>query len=558
MTGSTRRLFWAAGLFALLIAVAVMVENSQFSRAKRQFQTQAVPAEMLDGSATGRLFRQLGLLNVIPNHGDRFKPSVPGRLDWGQGLFPRRRQVGLHLYSTEAMSAAELLSTTVMDPAVLASGLPIVSLYVLPRDLHDPERGLYHHVVEKGRKWERQAFVSYFDGGRLVFGSGVGLRLHGGYARHLPRKSFRLLFRADYGQPAFPPGVLFSDGIEPVTAFVLDADNGDAKQLIDPVALDVARMIGAIAPETRLVRLFLNGAAMGTYVAMEHVSRRYMRAHYGHDNFTMVRSKHFEKVSGEGYDYWLFHLWVKQNDFTMAELAQRVDVENFARWVISTLLNLTVDHDQGPVLRDDSVPGGRWFYINWDMDNSFGLDGRMGPRPWESDQVPVIGLGTTRQTMMLRLHNDPRWRAYFTRLFVDVLNHQFTPTRVEQLLQHYEATVERFELGEPGRRVMAVIRKVLEHRPEVMRSWLRKTYDLAPAHKVTVSAPPGVDLHIDGYTYRGPYVGWYFADMPVTVSAGEKSDAMAWRVNGKRIAQAQLRLATIARDTVIESVTVGR
>lgn len=366
----------------------------------------------------------------------------------------------------------------------------------------------------------------------------MGLRLHGGYARHLPRKSFRLLFRRDYGQPAFPTGALFSDSIEPVTSFVLDADNGDATQLIDPIALDVARMIGAVAPETRPVRLFLNGEAMGTYVAMEHVSRRYMRAHYGHDNSTIVRSQHFEKVSGEGYDYWLFHRWAKQNDFTMAELAQRVDIENFVRWVISTLLNLTVDHDQGPVVRYDSVPGGRWFYINWDMDTSFGVGGRMGPRPWESDHVPAIGLGTTRQTMMLRLHKDPRWHAYFNRLFVDILNHEFKSTRVQDLLQQYDATVERFELGEPGRGVMAIVRKVLEHRPQVMRSWLRNTYGFAPAHKVTLSVPPDLELEIDGYAYRGPYVGWYFADMPVTVSVAQTPKPMAWRVNEKQIAQA--------------------
>jgi hypothetical protein len=462
---------------------------------------------------------------------------------------------------TELKHSRQLPSISSVPEHAVADGLPILSISIPERDLHDKRRGLYRNILKKGRAWERQAFVSYFNDGVLKFSSGVGLRLHGGRSRHAERKSFRLMFRDEYGADRFPAGELFSPGIDPLTSFVLDAAKDDATQLVDPIALDIARMIGAIAPETAPVRFYLNGTYMGVYFAMEHISRRYLRAHYGHDNFTMVRIKHLETVSGRGDDYRRFAAWVKQTDFNMAELAQRVDLENFARWVISVLLCLTVDHDQGPVIRDDS-PGsdGRWFYINWDMDTSFGVAGRWGPEPWEQDGVRVFGLGTTRKTMLTRMHkNDPEWRRYFLRLLVDILNHEMTPAKVQALNAHYESIVERFELGEPGRHVLSVVGKVLEHRPRVMRGWVLKHFDVEDARRLEVRVPEELELSIDGYPRRGPYVGWYFPDMPITIRPSSADSAIrGWLVDGEAREGPDLTLTGLMHDVVIEPLLANQ
>lgn len=544
-------------LFLLIVGAVLLVQVTDLHTARQEMQTRSVPSDMLAGTATGGALARLGLLNVVPNQGERYAPTQPGELDLGTGLFPSRRQVGLHLYSTTPVPGSELPSTTSVPDNEIAQGLPIMSVSVLERDLYDEQRGLYRNILEKGREWERQAFVSYFNDGGLVFGSAVGLRLHGGVSRHAEKKSFRLLFRDEYGTDRFPAGALFSAGIDPLTSFVLDAAKEDATQIVDPIALDVSRMVGAIAPETRPVRFFLNGMDMGVYVAMEHVSPRYMRAHYGHDDFTVVRTKLFEKVSGDGYDYWLFHQWTKGTTFTMEELSERVDIENFSRWLISSLLCLTMDHDQGPVVRNDRQGAdGRWFFINWDMDTSFGVGGRWGERPWEVDDVPVFGLGTTRQTMLTRLHEDPEWRRYFPRLFTDVLNHELTPARVDALMKRYESIVQRFGLGEPGHRVLRIVRRVLEHRPEVMREWMRKKFQIAePAHRFAVAAPDDLRLNIDGYPEHGAYTGWYFPGMKVTVDPGDDADRIqGWLVNGERHEGLSLQIDSVTDDLVAEPI----
>ncbi len=548
-----------AGLFLLIVAAAMLVEYTGLQQTQKHFQTQQIPANMLADTRSGGVLTRLGLLNVAPNEENRYAITQPGELNLGTGVFPSRRQVGAHLYSTRPAPPEDLPSTTSVPARAIAEGLPIMSVSILERDLHDEQRGLYPNNMKKGRDWERRGFVSYFDGGRLEFGSGVGIRLHGGASRKTEKKSFRLMFRNEYGADRFPPGLLFDPAIDPLTSFVLDAEKKGAVHIVDSIAMDIAGMVGAIAVEARPVRFFLNGTDMGVYIAMEHISRRYLRAHYGHDNFTMVRTKGFEKVSGDGDDYWDFHMWVKVTDFTMKDLAERVDIENFARWVISQLLCLVVDHDQGPALRDDSAGSdGKWFFINWDMDASFGAAGRYGPRPWLEHYVRVYGLGTTRKTMLTKLHHDPEWQRYFLRLFVDILNHEFTPDRVSAVMDHYAAMVDRFDLGEPGRNVLSIVGRVLDHRPPVMRKWMQKHFQLTGPYRLTLHAPERLKLEIDGYTREGSYTGWYFPDMPVTVRPrGAVPGIDGWIVNGEHRDGPELRIPSLAREFVVEPVLSG-
>ena len=78
---------------------------------------------------------------------------------------------------------------------------------------------------EQGEEWERPGSVSYFDGGRLLFASGVGVRIHGGGSRITsPRQGFRLYFRRRYGARAFGPGILFGPDTAPIRHLIVHND----------------------------------------------------------------------------------------------------------------------------------------------------------------------------------------------------------------------------------------------------------------------------------------------------------------------------------------------
>ena len=107
----------------------------------------------------------------------------------------------------------------------VASGVPVLSLTLDDADLNDPANGLLPNKMKHGSEWEREGSVSYFEDGRLLFASGVGVRIHGGGSRiTAPRHGFRLYFRRKYGPREVPPGVLFSPAAQPVRRLVVHDD----------------------------------------------------------------------------------------------------------------------------------------------------------------------------------------------------------------------------------------------------------------------------------------------------------------------------------------------
>jgi hypothetical protein len=104
-------------------------------------------------------------------------------------------------------SPSALPSTAAVPAVEVISGVPILSLALDEADLNSPERGLLANRNLRGLDWERPASISYFEGGRMLFASGVGVRMHGGTSA--PRLGFRLYFRRQYGPRELAPGVLF-------------------------------------------------------------------------------------------------------------------------------------------------------------------------------------------------------------------------------------------------------------------------------------------------------------------------------------------------------------
>ena len=55
-----------------------------------------------------------------------------------------------------------LPSTTAVDPAEVETGLPLLSLWVDPDNLHDPLTGILTNTLGTGRSWERPGFCLVF------------------------------------------------------------------------------------------------------------------------------------------------------------------------------------------------------------------------------------------------------------------------------------------------------------------------------------------------------------------------------------------------------------
>ena len=282
-----------------------------------------------------------------------------------------------------------------------------------------------------------------------MFASGVGVRIHGGSSRiRAPRPGFRLYFRRKYGPRELPPGVLFSAEAQPVRRIVVHDDvRRDGRvdwYFANPLAYDIARAIGAIAPETKPVRFFLNGEFYGPFVVTERFDERFFAAHWGYDDI-LLSQEEMNKL-------WE---WVRTTrPLTMANVSQHVNIDNITRWFLAVAFTATRDAYQGPgQFLDRTKASGGWFWVNWDMDQSFrnwNLDSyqyllerideeRRGRNPAEPRSVILSEL----------IADDPQYRDYLKRVVQKALNHQLTQAFLMERYEHYLTTATQLAGSQP-------------------------------------------------------------------------------------------------------------
>ncbi|HEY8550041.1 MAG TPA: CotH kinase family protein [Vicinamibacterales bacterium] len=452
-----------------------------------------------------------------------------------------------------------LPSTAAVPVEEVKRGLPIVSLWLDEPDLHDPERGILANPLGRGRDWERPASFTYFQGGRPVFGTAAGVRVHGGGSRLTSRvQSLRVYFRRSYGMREAPPGLFFGGRGDPLRQLVLhndlrDDSNGITWHFTNPLAYDIVRRVGGLTVNTQPAQLYLNGKWIGTYVLTEHISRQFFRAHFGHDQF---------RFEDAGED--LYH-WVRANrPVTMRKLTGYVDVENLTSWFLAVLFCGTEDQFQAPSQVYDQIRN-RWFWIAWDMDQSFLFSRGVGVERNSFDSTLDRGrVHRGRRRTEVRgtiladlLHEDPEYRSYFQRRFAQMLNHQVTPEFLRARYAYYARVVQDF--GVPHDTFLRHLRVFLRTRPDIL--WAHATRELGTGDPVRLEISGAEHAVVDGQVVRLPYRGRYFPGMEIEIRPAPDAlpGAGPWLVDGEERGVeegAALRL-TLRKDTLVTLLRGG-
>lgn len=460
---------------------------------------------------------------------------------------------------------ADIPSSILVPPDEVARGLPLFSIEVDEAALYDDETGIIANVEQRGRDWERPATGSYFENGSLQFAASVGLRIHGGLTRLMsPLKSFRLYFRREYGADRLWAGVLFDGRVDPIRRLVVHNDvREDRDELrwhfVNPLAYDITRRVGALAPYTQPVRLFLNGEWQGVYVLTEHVRDNMipelLTPRFGHANFAT-----------DNRSYNALREWVGQLDpLTMEAVAERIDLDNLTRWFLAVLFCGTEDAFQGAQLLDRSDPDGRWFWINWDMDHSFMDYNQQAPVPWEHDafrttlerpgEAPQGWRTSEVRAIVLTtlLAEDEAYRDAFKRTFVEVMNHRLTPQFLHERFEYYATLGRRMGLGDVDLRYLDRLEEYLRLRPAVLRDQAEVYLNSRSSLQITVRGLGGNRGTVDGEAVSDLFRGFYFPGMTMTLVADAKAGFQHWRIGDRRI-EAERLVQSVDRDLTIEAV----
>jgi hypothetical protein len=313
---------------------------------------------------------------------------------------------------------------------------------------------------------------------------------------------------------------------------------------VNPMAYDIARRLGGIVPRTKPVRFFLNGEPQGLYVLTEHISPEFLEARFGHRNFGINAVGDRTRLLG----------WASRTrPFTMATVSGLVDIDNLTSWALTVLFCATTDVlAQSPIIRDQTKPDARWFWITWDLDHSFMDRYRAAPQPWLLDSYRTLLYNREGRSRMLNrlLREDAQYRRYFARRLAAALNHQLSGPFLEERYWQYVQIAHRTGVSDAYSKVLL---QFLRERPRALWDLSAKYLKTGHAATVTVTGPEAAAVDIDGFVTQLPYKGTYLPGTPFVLDARSAPGIRGWRVNGR--ATTETVSLDVTENLTIEAIT---
>lgn len=556
-------LYPLALLLILLITDVVSQGIPKFAALRGVLQARSVDVNALGSGATREILQRLRAVHLIPAESAIVRSTSP---DSGES----------QILSLDPIPPEPLAEILRIDPLWLGRRVPIVAILMEGSDLD----GIHANSFARGREWERPAFFAFLENGGLRLTTRVGVRIHGGWSRAVTsRRSYRIYFRRRYGIDHFPVA-FFPTGANRSPRVLILRNNqlgdsvGSTSPFLNPLAFDIGRRLGAVAPHTKTVVFYLNGEFLGMYQMAERADRDYLLAHFGHDDFMLIRTEPLvllgekpgewqwqevaavDKVKiGSPAVYQEFTDWVRElSDLDLETIAARVDLDSLSRWLLTNLYCGNHDPFQGSLLLDLRQPDGRWFWLLWDFDTSF--DDSRPPRavlqnilePRRRDVPP------DERSLLLNhlIQNSPEYRNHLARLFDESMNHRLTDEFVVNMLRHYRHLAATFEVPSDE---LDHLQSFLRAQPRKLRRLLRGTLHQGPTYKVTAKVPPGRQLVIAGYPSGSGFEGSYFSGMFVDLAIAEpdRKAFSHWSIRDETVDEPTIRLK-IDSDLRIQAV----
>ncbi len=258
--------------------------------------------------------------------------------------------------------------------------VPTFHLQTAPANLWDPATGIYcwgdsTNFEQRGEEWERPATLTIrdADGGVILAGEPVGLRIHGETSRQFAQKGLRIYFD-DYGSSDDVLLDLFGGSREPFSRLVLRTARYPEFCLRDNLANTAFLDLGHLGSRYRFVALYLNDEYWGGYNLRERLDSRWAETTLGLPAGGYALVKDGQTIAGNGGD-WDGLLWwaSRPADYTdpawYQQLAGRLDLDSYTDWLIVNILLATADNGYINNVAQLRIGDGPWRIVMWDEDD---------------------------------------------------------------------------------------------------------------------------------------------------------------------------------------------
>jgi len=412
----------------------------------------------------------------VPPKGEVFKATV----------------VRARAFETGKLPSPIVTKTYFVDPNIKEryGTIAVISLVSDYEHLFDSATGIYipgnthrRGDSESGnyfQGWEKPAHISFFEvGGELAFSQDVGIQIQGGTSPASPQKAFDVIARSEYGKnriehPIFMNNRSKAKHLTEFKRFIIRAwgsvilstmfNDALGHRIFAETDLDIQAYRPAV--------VFINGEYWGLHEIREaNKNSWYYQFHYGIDRdepgFDIL---HHQGSADSPYAYidegddahWNAMVqFINTHDMSLSEnyeyIKTQMDVDNFILYLGHCIYSGKWDW---PNNNDASwrprTPDGRWKWIQYDMETSFGIATALGPEfaslgPYLNsvkaavDGMIILGFEQFGPHPLLpKLLQNDEFKNQFIQWFEDHLNSNLLPDTFHTILDEMVAELDPY------------------------------------------------------------------------------------------------------------------
>ena len=463
------------------------------------------------------------------------------------------------------------------------SDLPIISVVADPSDLLDYDKGIYangkayddymqnggmvdgvlqtayedangqtHNLYEasnafnKGRNWEREASITYFDNSHtLGFEQNVGIRIAGASTRGTPQKSISI-----YGRDIYDDTVYFQEELFPnvkLSTFKLrngGSGNADVK-IIDAFLESFIDDRNVSVQRSKPCIVFLNGEYWGIYNIRERYDEEYLWNYYhvNTNNVWMIKNGSAEigdSAAQEAYEY--LRTLVTECDLTYddvyAMVAEQVDVQSLIDYCCVNLYtdNIDISFVQNMELwrtiepTENAYGDCKWRWMVFDMDITLNDYSEADPSVWMQEYSLI------NEPFIQSFMKNEQFRKQFCITLMDLANINYSYEKVhprlmdwqdiyqDQMVKNHRRFFDADFSAETYDTYIHSMDPFFENRFSFVMEGLDDTFNLSgtlePVHVSCSDIEGGsVTINTSKTAIGADWTGYYYNDFPIVLTA---------------------------------------
>ena len=335
-------------------------------------------------------------------------------------------------------------------------GLPVLSLAADSLALFDYETGIFIPGINydpadsthtgnfkmKGREWERQINMEFYEPDNRGINQQCGLRMHGGKSRCYQQKGMKLYAREEYGKKHFffrffntTPVVKFKHlCLHPFRCSHWYQTGGQ-----EYLSQTVASNLNFETMAVREIVVFINGEYWGIYTMEESSDERYLKDHYNADLEKVNMIKYWSvPYYGDPTDWQTFYSWMKESDLSQLEDSAyafaHVDMSNFIDYMLFETFSANLDWPGNNVKIWQLETGAPFRWILYDGDGCF---------TWQWHNAVEFALNQGGSSVLLCHFIENGWFVQtFRERYSQLLDSYFSYDYMKSVLDEYGRLVE--------------------------------------------------------------------------------------------------------------------